>query len=52
MKWRSNFDYFSEEGKDGFEPRKKNKVKKMKNGKLDRKPRGRNDAKHGEGNQF
>lgn len=52
MKWRSNFDYFSEEGNNDFEPRKKNKVKKMKNGKLDGKPRGKRDAMSGKDDQF
>ena len=36
MKWR-NFDFEDEDG--DFQPRKKNKIKKMKNGKLDGKTR-------------
>lgn len=44
MKWR--FDYSEEE--DDFQPRKKNKIKKMKNGKLDRKSRGKRDAEFGD----
>lgn len=51
MKWRSNFNYFSEEEND-FQPRKKNKVKKMKNGKLDGKSRGKRDAIPGRDDQL
>ena len=50
MKWR-NFDYFEDEDGD-FQPRKKNKVKKMKNGKLDGKTRRKRDAEYGNDSDF
>jgi uncharacterized protein YehS (DUF1456 family) len=51
MKW-NNFDYFKEEEENGFQPRNKNKIKKMKDGKLDGKSRRGSDAKRGNGPKF